>query len=36
MLKTSKKKKKKCDGGTESHSTTGIPKIFPAVSASLG
>jgi hypothetical protein len=25
-----------CDDGTESYSTTGIPKIFPTVAASLG
>jgi hypothetical protein len=27
---------KKCDNGTESFSTAEIPKIFPAVAASLG
>jgi hypothetical protein len=29
------KTSKKCDGGTESWSTTGVPKIFPNVAASL-
>jgi hypothetical protein len=32
ILKTSKK----CDDGIESFSTTGVPKIFPTVAASLG
>jgi hypothetical protein len=38
ILKTSekKKKKKKCDEGTENYSITGDPKIFPRVAASLG
>jgi hypothetical protein len=27
---------KKCDDGTESCSTTGVPKMFPTVAASLG
>jgi hypothetical protein len=27
---------RKCDNGTESYSTTGVPKIFPMVAASLG
>jgi hypothetical protein len=31
-LKTSKK----CDGSTESYSTTGVPKIFPILAVSLG
>jgi hypothetical protein len=26
----------KCDDGTESYTTTGIPKMFPTVTASLG
>jgi hypothetical protein len=30
------KTSKNCDSGTESCSTTGVPKIFPAVVASLG
>jgi len=31
-LKTSKK----CDNGTESYFTTGVPKRFPTVTTSLG
>jgi hypothetical protein len=27
---------KKCDDGTESCSTTGVPKMFPTVATSLG
>jgi hypothetical protein len=27
---------KKCDNGTESYSTTGVPKMFPTVAISLG
>jgi hypothetical protein len=30
-----KKKKKKCDNGTESYSTTGVPKMFPTVAGSI-
>jgi hypothetical protein len=26
----------KCDHGSESYSTTGVPEIFPTVAASLG
>jgi hypothetical protein len=26
----------KCDDGTESYSTAGVPKMFPTVAASLG
>jgi hypothetical protein len=26
----------KCDGSTENHSTTGVPKIFPTVASQLG
>jgi histone-lysine N-methyltransferase SETMAR len=33
VLKTSKQK---CDDGTESYSTTGVPKTLPTVAASLG
>jgi hypothetical protein len=29
-------KTKKSDDGIESYSTTGVPKIFPTVAASLG
>jgi hypothetical protein len=29
-------KKKKSDDGTESYFTTGVPKIFPKMAASLG
>jgi hypothetical protein len=35
MLKISKKKKK-CEDGIESYSTTGVPEMFTAVAASLG
>jgi hypothetical protein len=34
ILKTSKKKKK--SDVTGSHSTTGVPKMFPTVATSLG
>jgi hypothetical protein len=27
---------KKCDDGTERYSTTGVPKMFPTVAASVG
>jgi hypothetical protein len=27
---------KKCDNGTESYSTPGVPKMFPTVAASFG
>jgi hypothetical protein len=27
---------KKCDDGTERYFTTGVPKMFPTVAASLG
>jgi hypothetical protein len=30
------KKRKKCDDSTESYSTTGVPKMFPTVTALLG
>jgi hypothetical protein len=30
------KMSKKCDDGTESYSTAGVPKMFPSVAASLG
>jgi hypothetical protein len=30
------KKKKKCDDGTKSYTTTGIQKMFPTVAALLG
>jgi hypothetical protein len=29
-------KKKKCDDGTESYSTTGVPKMFPTTAEWLG
>jgi hypothetical protein len=29
-------KKKKCDDGTESYSTTGVPKMCPTVATLLG
>jgi len=34
IMKTSKKKKS--DKGTKSNSTTGVPKMFPTVTASFG
>jgi hypothetical protein len=35
-LEASKKKKKKCNEGTESYAITGVPKIFPTMTTPLG